>query len=118
VAAGGLDGVAAIKQLAALDLADARIERDQPAALDENAFHESTSVAVIVGNDTWSAARNKRQPSRAAKIRIGGQRRPARSYGLGGITVGADQSFGRISTNKTLSGCCVLFCAVCAMFPV
>jgi hypothetical protein len=38
VAASGLDGVAAIEQLAALDLADPGIERDQPAAFDQNAF--------------------------------------------------------------------------------
>jgi hypothetical protein len=38
--------------------------------------------------------------------------------GLGGMTVGADQSFGRISTNRIRSGTLVLLCAVCARLPV
>jgi hypothetical protein len=46
---GGLDGVAAIEQLAIFHLADLGIERDQPAALDENALHECPPV---VGNTT------------------------------------------------------------------
>src|SRR5205814_8938300 len=49
VAAGGLDGVAIEKEFAAFHLADLGIERDQPAALDENAFHECPPVA---GNTT------------------------------------------------------------------
>jgi hypothetical protein len=47
ISAGGLDGVAAIQKFAALHLADRRIERDQPAELDEDAFHRSTLVAVV-----------------------------------------------------------------------
>jgi hypothetical protein len=39
IAAGGLDGVAALENFTALDLADGGIERHQPAALDERAFH-------------------------------------------------------------------------------
>ena len=41
IAAGRLDGVAANKQFAAFDLANVGIERDQPAALDQDAFHIS-----------------------------------------------------------------------------
>src|SRR5262249_1190634 len=37
---------------------------------------------------------------------------------LGAIIAGAVQSFGRISTTNTRSGTFVLFCAVCARFPV
>src|SRR5262249_33843330 len=37
---------------------------------------------------------------------------------LGAIIVGAVQSFGRISTTNARSGRFVLFCAVCARFPV
>src|SRR5262245_14380837 len=37
---------------------------------------------------------------------------------LGAIIAGAAQSFGRISTTNTRSGMFVLFCAVCARFPV
>ena len=46
--------VAAEQQFAALHLADAGIERDQPAAFDQDAFHGCVSVAVIAGNDTCS----------------------------------------------------------------
>jgi len=34
----GLDGVAVVKKVTALDLADLGVERHQPAALDENAL--------------------------------------------------------------------------------
>src|SRR5258708_17439166 len=37
---------------------------------------------------------------------------------LGAIIAGAVQSFGRISTTNRRSGTFVLFCAVCARFPV
>src|SRR5260370_38343809 len=37
---------------------------------------------------------------------------------LGAIIAGAGQSFGRISTTNRRSGTFVLFCAVCARFPV
>ena len=45
VAAHGLDGVAVVKELAIFHLADLGIERDQPAALDENALHDCPPVA-------------------------------------------------------------------------
>ena len=43
---------------------------------------------------------------------------PRTYYGFGTITVGDDQSFGRISTNNMRRGMFVLFSAVCARFPV
>src|SRR6185295_18341478 len=46
VAAGSLDGVAAVKKLTTPDFADPGIKRHEPAALDENTFHECTFVAV------------------------------------------------------------------------
>ena len=71
-----------IEQLAALDLADLGIERDQPAAFDESAFHGCRSVAVPHhegdgGNDTRPLLPQPTALSQGPHVRSGYHPSPA-----------------------------------------
>ncbi len=44
VAADGLDAIAVEQQLSAFEVPDIRVKRDQPAALDQNAFHDDLQL--------------------------------------------------------------------------